>query len=110
MNMRNLVVGAILLAGAFALPGCSHRLVAHNGETSVAVYANKEDFDKVSSMKSQGGPTGLIGGMGQTLMSKKVPGDTQVKVLASDDEGADIEVLQGPNKGVRGYVAKDNVN
>jgi len=99
MNMRNLLVGAILLAGAFALPGCSHRLVAHNGETSVAVYANKEDFDKVSSMKSQGGPTGLIGGMGQTLMSKKFPVTPKSRFWPVTTRVLILRSSKGPTKG-----------
>jgi hypothetical protein len=52
----------------------------------------------------------MIGGMGQSLMAKQVAGSTTVQVLSSDDEGAEIEILEGPNQGTRGYVAKDNVN
>jgi hypothetical protein len=110
MNIKNIALGVALIMAMLSLAGCSHRLIAHNGETNVAVYPNKEDFDKIASMKSQGGPAGMIGGMGQSLMAKQVPGNTPVKVLSSDDEGADVEVLEGPNKGLRGYVAKDNLH
>jgi hypothetical protein len=31
-------------------------------------------------------------------------------VLSSDDQGAQIEVTDGPSKGMQGYVAKDNLD
>jgi len=31
-----------------------------------------------------------------------------VRIISSDSEGAQIEVTDGPNKGVQGFVAKDN--
>jgi hypothetical protein len=43
-------------------------------------------------------------------MSKKVDNDTPVKILNSDDEGSQIEVLDGASKGVTGYVSKDSVD
>jgi hypothetical protein len=110
MNVRDIALGAVLIMATLSIAGCSHHLIAHNGETNVAVYPNKEDFDKIASMKSRGGPAGMIGGMGQSLMAKQVAGSTTVQVLSSDDEGAEIEILEGPNQGTRGYVAKDNVN
>ena len=42
-------------------------------------------------------------------MSRKVGQDTKVKILSSDSEGYQIQVEEGPNAGLRGYVAKDNV-
>jgi hypothetical protein len=110
MKVRDIALGATLIMAMLSLAGCSHRLIAHNGETNVAVYPNKEDFDKIASMKSQGGPAGMIGGMGQSLMAKQIAGNTAVKVLSSDDKGAEVEILEGPNQGTRGYVANDNVN
>ncbi|MGH7837348.1 MAG: hypothetical protein ACREQC_05920 [Candidatus Binataceae bacterium] len=92
------------------LAGCDHRVVATNGETTVNVYASKEQFDKVKSMKSEGGAAGFLGGLGESMLAKKIDNNTPVKVLSSDDEGATIEVLDGAQKGVQGYVARENLN
>jgi hypothetical protein len=101
---------AILMALLPCLVGCGHKLVAHNGETTVNVYTNKEQFEKVESMKSQGGPAGILGGLGESMLAKKVDSDTPVKVLSSDEKGASVEILDGPQKGFQGYVANDNLN
>jgi hypothetical protein len=100
----------LLLASFFLLAGCSHKLVAHNGDSTVNVYPSKEQFDKVESMKSQGGVAGMFGGVGESMLAKKVDNHTPVKVLSSDTDGASIEVTDGPNQGLKGYVAKDNLD
>jgi hypothetical protein len=105
-----IAVAAMLIAALFVMAGCNHKLVARSGETTVNVYPSKKDFDNLMSMKSRGGPEGLVGGLGETFMAKKVPENTPIKVLSSDSEGADVQVLEGPNAGLRGYVAKDNVD
>jgi hypothetical protein len=51
-----------------------------------------------------------LGGVGENFVAKKVAEDTPVKVISSDSEGDEIEVLAGPNAGLRGYVAKDTVD
>jgi hypothetical protein len=92
------------------LAACGHKLVAGNGETTVNVYPSKEQFDKVRSMKSEGGAAGILGGIGENMLAKKVDNDTPVKIIATDDEGATVEVLDGRDKGMHGYVAKDNLD
>jgi hypothetical protein len=92
------------------LAGCGHKLVAHNGDTTVDVYGNKEQFDKVQSMKSQGGAAGIFGGIGENMLAKRVDNDTPVKIISSDEEGATVQVLDGRDKGLQGYVAKDNLD
>lgn len=100
-----------MLTAMVMLAGCGgHKLVAHNGVTIINVFPSKEDFDKVVSMKSQGGPASVIGGLGETMVAKRVPDGTPVKILSSDPEGAMVEVLSGPDKGLRGYVSKDDVS
>ena len=101
------ILGIVLVIG---LAGCGHNLVAHNGETTVNVYPSKEQFDKVESMKSQGGPVAMLGGLGEGLLAKKIDNDTAVQILSSDNNGAMVEVLDGRDKGFKGYVAKDNLN
>jgi len=100
----------LLLAGAFALVSCGHKLVAHGGDSFVSLYPDKATFDKVNSLKNQGGPAGFLGGIGQSFVAKKIDDQTPVKVLSSDDEGAEVEITDGAMKGTVGYVAKDSVN
>jgi len=101
--------GVLALMLVPLLAGCGHKLVAHSGDTTVNVYASKEQFDKVQSMKSQGGAAAMLGGIGESMLAKKVDNNTPVKVISSDDEGAMVEVLDGRDKGLQGYVAKDNL-
>ena len=92
------------------LAGCGHKLVAHNGDTTVNVYGSKEQFDKVQQLKSQGGPASIFAGIGENVLARKVDNNTPVRIITSDDEGASIEVLDGRDKGFQGYVAKDNLD
>ena len=110
MRITNIVIAAALICAMYAITGCSHRLVGHGGEANVSVFPNKQDFDSVTSMKSRGGPEGIVGGLGESFMARKVPDQTRVKVLSSDSEGDEIQVLEGPYTGLRGYVAKDSVD
>ena len=106
---KSILAVSVLLA-LLALAGCGHKLVAHGGDTTVAVYPDKDSFDKVKSMEKQGGPAGLIGGLGESMMTKKVDAGIPVKMLSCDDEGCQVQVLQGPNQGFTGYVSKDSVD
>jgi hypothetical protein len=99
-----------LIGALLTITGCSHKLVGRGGETTVSVFPSKKDFDNVMSMKSQGGAEGMVGGLGESFMAKKVAENTAVKILSSDSEGDEIQVLEGPNAGLRGYVAKDSVD
>jgi ABC-type oligopeptide transport system substrate-binding subunit len=111
VKSAKLILGTIIILTALFAAGCSHRLVANSGEATVTVYPDKEAFDRIKSLKNQGGPVGgMIGGLGENLVGKRIADQTTVKVLSSDDEGAQIEVLEGPNKGFKGYVPKGNVN
>jgi len=100
----------LLILGLLPLVGCSHKLIAHSGDTTVAVYPDKDSFDKVKGMEKQGGPAGLIGGLGESMMTKKIDAGTPVKMLSCDDEGCQIQVLDGPSQGFTGYVSKDSVD
>lgn len=110
LNCRKPLTAIAFFLGALILAGCGHKLVAHNGESMVNVYADRQQFDKVTQMKSQGGAGALLGGIGESMLAKKIPGDTPVKVISTDDEGAVIQVSNGPNAGVQGYVSKDNLD
>jgi hypothetical protein len=110
VRTQKIALVIVLLVTASAVAGCSHKLVGHNGEATVSVFATKDDFDKVTSMKSRGGAAGMLGGVGESMMAKRVAGNTHVKILSSDPEGDQIQILDGPEAGTRGYVAKDNVD
>jgi hypothetical protein len=104
------IVLLAFLASLSGLAACTHKLVAHSGETTVNVFPTKDDFDKLMSMKSRGGAEGLVAGLGENFMVRKVAQNTPVKIISSDSEGAQIQVLEGPNAGLRGYVSKDNLD
>jgi hypothetical protein len=110
VKVRQFIVGIGMLVAALVLTGCGHKLVAHGGDTTVAVYPDKASFERLKGLQSQGGPAGMIGGLGASLVAKKVDNGTPIKVLSSDDDGYQIEVLDGANKGISGYVSKDSVD
>jgi hypothetical protein len=100
----------VAIIGAIAFSGCRHHVVASAGEHTVKVFPDQATYDKVASMKSQGGAIGMLGGIGANLASKEVDDLTPVRIVTSNDEGSVIEVTDGPFKGVKGFVPKQNVN
>lgn len=110
MGKTRIVGGVLALMLMPLLAGCGHKVIAHSGDTTVNVYGSKEQFDKVQAMKSQGGAAALLGGIGENMLAKKIDNDTPVKVISSDEEGAQIEVLDGRDKGLQGYIARDNLD
>ena len=103
--------GLMLAAIAIAIvaAGCSHRVVAIPGEHTVKVYRDQATYDKVAKMKSQGGAMGMLGGIGANLAAKEVDDQTPVRIVTSNGEGSVVEVIDGPFKGVTGFVPKQNV-
>ena len=110
MRIPTLVICAFVIGGALALGGCGHKLVAHNGESTVAVYPDEDTFTKLVDLKKQGGVGGMIGGLGEGLAAKQVDNNTPVRIVRSDDKGSQVEVMDGAFKGLQGFVPKDNVN
>ena len=103
-----LMLGAIAIAIVAA--GCGHRVVASAGEHTVKVFPDQATYDKVAKMKSQGGAMGMLGGIGANLAAKEVDDQTPVRIVTTNDEGSVIEVTDGPFKGVKGFVPRQNVN
>ncbi len=99
-----------ILVLALTVAGCQHRLKAAPGETSVAVYPDEQTYTKLANLKKEGGVAGMIGGFGQNLAAKQVDDKTPVKIVSSDDAGYTIEVTDGPNKGLKGFVPKNSMN
>ena len=101
MRLSTIVICAFTIGAALAMAGCGHKLVAHNGESTVAVYPDEDTFSKLNDLKKQGGVGGLIGGVGSGLAAKQVDNNTPVRIISSDDRGAQIEVLDGSSKGLQ---------
>jgi hypothetical protein len=111
MRISTLIICAFVIGGALGLAGCGHKLVAHNGDSTVAVYPDENTFTKLSDLKKQGGVVGgVIGGVGTGLATKQVDNNTPVRIINSDDNGSQVEVLDGAFKGMQGFVPKDNVH
>ncbi|HWJ39949.1 MAG TPA: hypothetical protein VNT29_02395 [Candidatus Limnocylindrales bacterium] len=110
MRISTVVICAFVIGGALSLAGCGHKLVAHNGESTVAVYPDEDTFTKLIDLKKQGGVGGMIGGLGEGLAAKQVDNNTPVRVIRSDDRGSQIEVMDGAFKGMQGFVPKDSVH
>jgi hypothetical protein len=103
-------LAASLIGLSLAVAGCQHYLVAPPGEKTVAIYPNRETYDKLGELKKQGPLGALASGVGKGVEARNVDDKTPVKVLSSDDEGDIIEVIEGPNRGVTGFVPKNSVN
>jgi hypothetical protein len=111
MRISTVVICAAVIGVMISVAGCGHKLVAHNGESTVAVYPDENTFVKLTDLKKQGGVVGgMIGGLGEGLAAKQVDNNTPVRVINSDDRGAQIEILDGAFKGMHGFVPKDNVD
>jgi hypothetical protein len=110
VRRTNLFLRTAIIIVALALAGCGHKLVAHGGDTTVPVFPDKASFERLKNLQSQGGPAGMIGGLGASLVAKKVDNGTPVKIVTSDEDGCQIEVLDGASKGLEGYVSKDSVD
>lgn len=110
MRIRTIVICASVIGAALGISGCGHKLVAHNGESTVAVYPDENTFTKLTDLKKQGGVGGMIGGLGEGLAAKQVDNNTPVRIVSSDDKGSQVEVLDGAFKGMQGFVPKDNVH
>jgi hypothetical protein len=109
MRMR-LVMGFMFPMLAMLVAGCTHRLVAPQGETTVAVYPDKTALQKVAELKKQSGVFGKLGNLGETIVATQVPAGTAVKILNRDPDSVEIEVSEGSDKGLHGYVKAAQVD
>jgi hypothetical protein len=107
-----LALAASLIGLSLFVAGCQHHLIAAPGESTVSIYPDRQTYDKFVELKKQGSPLAqLARGFGQTFAVKKnVDAKSPVKIISSDDEGDIIEVTDGPDKGLTGFVPKNNVN
>jgi hypothetical protein len=109
------VVAAIILIGSVACEGpgapvLTHRLVATGNQKSIPLYPDEETLVEVSHRSQQGGVTGMVGSVQKSFSAKQIDDQTPVQVLSSDENGAHVEIIDGPLRGQTGFVAKQNVS
>ncbi len=110
MQNHRIISAALALGALLLLAGCSHKVIATEGQTQVAIYPDEDTYKKLAQMKAQGGVAGMLGGMGENLAAGKLDTNTPVKIISSDDLGSQVEVSDGPSKGMKGFVPKANVD
>jgi len=52
----------------------------------------------------------MLGDLGKNFVAKQVDGGTPVRIVGTSDQGYLIEITDGPNKGMQGFVAKASVD
>lgn len=100
---------AAVAIAALLCAGCGHYVRATTGQTAVAVYPDEATFVKVKSLEGQGGPMGMVGNLGENVLARKIDDRTPIRIISRDNLGALIEVIDGPNKGLRGFVPQANL-
>jgi hypothetical protein len=109
MRVTVIVITAAIIGAALALSACQHRLVAPTGENTVAVYPDEDTFNQMMKLKKQGGMAGMLGDLGKNFVSRQVDNGTPVRIVGSTERGYLIEITDGPEKGVTGFVSKESV-
>jgi len=109
MAISRFALAVCLLVTVILMAGCGHKLVAAKGEPTVAVYPNEEAYTRMLELRKQGGVAGMLGNLGQNFVARQVDDHTPVRIMGYTDKGYLIEVTDGPNKGLKGFVGKENV-
>ena len=114
------MIGRILASVALAVfigliaacqnPLITHKLVVTGNQHSVPLYSDEHTYLDVSHQKQQGGLEGMAGDIRNKFSSRQIDDQTPVKVVSSDDNGAVVEITEGPMKGQSGFVAKQNLD
>ena len=118
--MKTIKTAATVFAGLIilGLVGCNnpgaplitHKLVATGGQSTIPLYPDEDTFVKVSHKSQQGGITGAVGDVEKGFTAKQIDDQTPVKIVSSDENGAVVEIAQGPMKGQTGFVARQNID
>ena len=88
----------------------AHKLVASADQHSIAMYPDEQTYVKVSRMQQQGGIEGMAGSVRENFVAWAIDDQTPVTIGSSDENGAVVEIAEGPMKGHSGFVAKQNVD
>ena len=96
----SVLAGAIVLAAMGCKESASnHKLVGTDGKHSVAVYPDEATYQTASRQPA-----------GTSANAQQVDEQTPVVIISTDDNGAVVQIIDGPMKGQNGFVPKDNVN
>jgi hypothetical protein len=87
----------------------NHKLVTGN-QHSVPLYSDEQTYLEVSHEQQQGGVEGMAGNLHNKLSARQIDDQTPVTVISSNDNGAVIQITEGPMKGQSGFVAKQNLD
>jgi hypothetical protein len=98
------------MIGACQKPVVTHKLVVTGNQHSVPLYSDEQTYLDVSHEKQQGGVEGMAGDLRNKFTARQIDDQTSVKVISSDENGAVIQIIDGPMKGQTGYVAKQNLD
>ena len=106
---------AVLSAAIALVAGCqkpilTHKLVVTGNEHSVPLYPDEHTYIDVSHEKQQGGLEGMAGNVRTKFNTREIDDQTPVQVVSSDDNGAVVQITEGPMKGQTGFVAKQNLD
>jgi hypothetical protein len=116
MRAKFKMLAILIPAAAFAVAACQsgqsmvpHKLIATGNQHSIALYPDEQTYLKVSRMQQQGGVEGMAGDVRKNFTALAIDDQTPVTIVSSDQNGAVVEIVQGPMKGQAGFVAKQNV-
>ncbi|MBV8056719.1 MAG: hypothetical protein JO071_15930 [Deltaproteobacteria bacterium] len=101
---------AIAVLVACQKPVLTHKLVVIGNQHSVPLYSDEQTYLQISHEKQQGGVEGLAGSIHSNFSAREIDDQTPVQILSSDDNGAIIQITEGPMKGQSGFVAKQNLD
>ena len=90
-------------------PVLTHKLVVTGNQHSVPLYTDEQTYSDVSHEKQQGGVEGMAGDVRSKFSARQIDDQTSVKIISSDDNGAVIQIVDGPMKGQTGFVSKQNL-
>lgn len=93
------------------LPAGDHRLVSADGNKGVVVFVDEDVYRTLKTTNALGGPADQ-GVTAEELLgnAKEIPAGTPVRILSSDGDGSQIEVIGGPANGFKGFVPKANLD
>jgi hypothetical protein len=117
MSIRRFNAAIVISVTVFGVSGCSHRLIADNGQRSVRVYQDEEVYNstleiqramKGEMTQAQRGFIGMVAGVARTE-SREADDGTSVAVISQDSAGWQVELLEGPDRGYKGFVPRGNL-
>ncbi len=109
-NFSVLTISLFLFAAACQQPDTAHKLVVTGNHHSVPLYPDENAYLKYGRMKQEGGVEGMMGNIGNKMVTKDIDPETPVKIVSSDDNGAVVQITAGPMKGQTGFVPKQNID